>query len=82
MVAEHGEAAAANEIHDHRDRPLRIRAVTDIVAEKYVVLCTMLPRLPQTGVERLSVGVNVGEYRNQHRKAPLFVGWSKDAGER
>ncbi len=66
MVAAHGHGAVLDEVHDGLDRPLRIGAIADIVAEEHRSLGAELARLRQAGAERLPVGVNVGEQRDEH----------------
>ncbi len=72
MVSEHPHCTIFAEVHDGLNRPLRVSAVTDIVAEEYASLCTKIACLRQTGAECLSIGVNVREYRNEHGGTPII----------
>jgi hypothetical protein len=93
MVTEHGPRAFFDKVHDGRDRPLRIGAIADIVAEEHVLLCAKIGRLRKTGAERLSIRVNVCEHRDEHslnskenkliqrgRWALILVKWCSRAG--
>jgi hypothetical protein len=66
MIAEDCDSALSDQVHHHGHCPVGIGAIADIVAEQDEALGAVCPRLSKARVESLSVGVNVGEERNQH----------------
>ena len=61
VIAEDGDSALLDQIHDGRHRPIGIGAVADIVAEQHDALRALFACLRETGAERLPVGVNIRE---------------------
>ena len=59
VIAEHGPCTFFDKVHDGGDRPLRVGAIADIVAEQHDFLCAKIGRLRKTCAERLSIGVDV-----------------------
>jgi len=53
---------------DRIDDIAGVGAVADIVAEEDEALHMHPPRVVEAGVERLPIGVDVGEKGNQHRR--------------
>ena len=56
---------------DRVDDRLRIGAVSHQIAEEHVAAGTALARVPQAGIQRLEIGVDVGKQRDDQRKLPV-----------
>jgi hypothetical protein len=70
VIAEHGHGALIGKLHNLQHHPLRIRAIADIVAEKHNALSAIATRLGKASTERLSIGVDVGKYSDEHFFVP------------
>jgi hypothetical protein len=66
VVAEHGERAVVDQRAYHVDGPGRIGAVADDVAEQHDAIAAGLAHGLQAGVDRLAVGVEIGEQGDAH----------------
>ena len=66
VVAEHGQSSALDQAHHRIDRPFRIGAIADIIAEADHPLGAPRPREVKAGAERLPVGMDVGEKSQPH----------------
>ena len=66
VVAAHGDGAAIDEIHHRIDRPFRIGAIADIVAEANDPFRAARPRRVEARGERLPVGMDIRKDSQQH----------------
>ena len=66
VVADHGDGAIRYQVHHGIDRPLRIGAIADDIAEADDALGAAGARGIQAGAERLPVGVDVRKDRQTH----------------
>ena len=69
MVAAHGDGAVIDEVHHGLDRPFRIGAIADDVAEADDPLRAARARRIEAGAERLPVGMDIGK----DRKPQVFL---------
>src|SRR6201987_1195509 len=66
VIAAHGERAFVDEIHHRLDRPFRISAIADVVAEADDAVRAMRLGKIEAGAEGLPIGVNVRKKCQQH----------------
>jgi hypothetical protein len=66
VIAENGHGALGDVARDFIDHIARIGAISDHVAEKDETFGPLALRMRHTGVERLLVGVDVGQNRDEH----------------
>ena len=66
VVAAHGDRAVVDEAHHGLDRPFRIGAISDDIAEADDPLRAARPRRLEAGAERLPVGVDIRKDRQTH----------------
>jgi hypothetical protein len=74
MVAAHSHGAVIDESHHRLDRPFRIGAISDIVAEADHPFRATRPRCLEAGAERLPVGMDIGKDSETHvSSAPMIA---------
>ena len=70
VIALERDAALARDPHHDVDDRHRVRAVADEVAEQCVAIDALRACVCETRVERLEIGVNVGQQREAHGAGP------------
>ena len=70
VVAAHRHGAALDQIHHCLDRPFRIGAIADVIAEENHALGAMRPRQIEARGKSLPVGMDIGEDGQQHAYPP------------
>ena len=81
MVADHGNGAIIDEAHHGIDRPFRIGAIADDIAEADDPLRTAGAREIEARTERLPVGVDIGKDGQPHASPSLLTVAAKSASD-
>ena len=73
VVADHGDGAVIDQAHHGIDRPFRIGAIADDIAEADDPLRAAGARDIETRAERLPVGVDIGKDGQPHASSPCSL---------
>ena len=71
VVADHGDGAVIDQAHHGIDRPFRIGAIADDIAEADDALRAAGPREIEARAERLPVGMDIGKDGKPHAFLPI-----------
>ena len=66
MVAAYGHGSAIDKAHDNINRPFRIGAISDVIAEANYPFRAPRPRKVEARAERLPVGMDIRKHSQQH----------------
>src|SRR6476660_9875724 len=73
VVTDHGDGAVIDQVHHRIDRPFRIGAIADDIAEADEPLRTAGAREIETRAERLPVGMDIGKDGQPHISSPSII---------